>query len=444
MFSPSVFRWFGLAFLLFIAALALGNIVLLSGAVFVLLIALLGVLFLPPSGMSLDRRLPRSVCWAGEVVEVCREVRVESGAGALFVHDALPEQVRLVDGSNYRVVWKWPGPKTFDLSYRLMCPKRGILHLDGTEWQTQDPLDLRRSVVESPESDLKLSVVPRLRSVDRLNDARSVAAKTPVNMRTPRVGVSTTDFVDLRTYTPGDTIRSINWKASARNLATSNELLVNRYEPEGRMTAWVFLDGADYMDVGTTLTSPIEHAIEAMGTLSWYFLSRGYTLGAYVYNSPTGLLSPDLGKKQFHQLTQLLLSFRTGPADEDLLEAVERCKSFLSRLQPEVFIITRLDVHYPRPGEDGAVRDRFETAVKRLAHLRSKANRLDKVRIINVGPQEYLPLATALERQTLSLMRWEAQPLASLIGRAGASVLEWNPMQEDFALAMLRQISSQR
>ena len=444
MFSPSLFRWIGLAFLLVISALVVGNIVLLSGAVFVLLIALLGVLFFPPGKISLDRRLPRSVCWAGDVVEIRREVQVDRGAGALFIHDALPEQVQLVDGNNYRVIWKWPGSKKYDLSYSLVCPKRGILLLEDTEWQAQDPLSLRKTVVEKPNSELKLSVVPRLQNVDRLNDARSIASKTPLNMRMPRVGVSTTDFVDLRTYTPGDTIRSINWKASARNLATSSELLVNRYEPEGRMTVWVFLDGADYMDVGTTLTSPIEHAVEAMGTLSWYFLSRGYTLGAYIYNSPTGLLSPDVGKKQFHHLTQSLLSFKTGQPDEDLLEAVERCKSFLFRLQPEVFVITRLDVHYPRPGESPDARDRFETAVKRLAHLRSKANRFDKVRIINVGPQEYLPLATALEGHTLSLMQWEAQPQSRLIRQAGASVLEWNPMQEDFAVAMLRQLSTQR
>ena len=258
------------------------------------------------------------------------------------------------------------------------------------------------------------------------------------------MGASTTDFVDIRPYSPGDTIRSINWKASARSLASKQELLVNRYQPEGRMAVWVFLDGANYMDVGTSLFSPIEHAIEAVGALAWYHLIRGYTLGAYMYNCPSSMVPPDLGRKQFNRLAQVLSALRTGPPTEGLLEAVERCKGFLYRLQPDVFVITRLDAHYPRLGQSREALDSLTSGIRRLTSLKSQSNRAGRVHVVQVGIQEYLPMETSLADQTMSLIGWEAQPLSGLLRRAGASVLEWNPVQEEFASALLREVSTPR
>ena len=247
-----------------------------------------------------------------------------------------------------------------------------------------------------------------------------------------------TDFIDLRRYTPGDTIRSINWKASARNADGRNELLVNRYEPEGRKATWIFLDCAGYMEVGTSLTSPMEHAIEAVNTLAWFYLSRGYTLGAYAYNSPGGFLFPDEGMRQFDRLTEMLLSVRAGGESEDLLQAVERCKSFLLRLRPETFLVSRLDVHYPRQGESAESLDRFATGVRRLSAWKSRSSAVGATKVVDVSPQAYLPPEPPLEGQALSLMRWEAQPPSKALRGAGATVLHWNPLQEEFSKVLLR------
>ena len=65
MYSSSFFRWIGLSFLLLFLALALGNPVLLTSAVFFLLVALLGALFTPPSDISIVRRLSRAFAGPG-------------------------------------------------------------------------------------------------------------------------------------------------------------------------------------------------------------------------------------------------------------------------------------------------------------------------------------------------------------------------------------------
>ena len=164
----------------------------------------------------------------------------------------------------------------------------------------------------------------------------------------------------------------INWKASARAAGSINEPLVNEPEPETRKAVWIFMDVADYMDVGVPLSNPLENMVEASGTLAQYYLSKGSVLGAYAFNTYGGegeMLAPDSRMSQFNRLVQMLTRLRTGPPEQDLLQSVELCKNFLFRLRPDVFIITRLDTFYSMPGESTVSLERFKSAVRRLIAL---------------------------------------------------------------------------
>ena len=144
MLSALPARWLALAFLLLALALVFGNPILLAGSVFVLLIVLLGTLLTPPGGIEVEREMTRLVCWAGDRLEVRRRVHVRSGLGTLYVHDELPAEMEVVEGNNFRAVWKWPGPKIYDLSYEFLCPKRGLYELGETLRDTEGALGLQR------------------------------------------------------------------------------------------------------------------------------------------------------------------------------------------------------------------------------------------------------------------------------------------------------------
>ena len=205
---------------------------------------------------------------------------------------------------------------------------------------------------------------------------------------------------------------------------------------------WIFLDMADYMDVGAPLSNPLENTVEASGTLAQYYLSRGSTLGAFAYNSSgdTGeLLSPEAGGRQFNRLMRMLAGLKPGPPDQDLLQSVERCKDFLYQMRPEVFIITRLDVHYPRPGEVAASFDRLKAAVNRLTSLRTLSRRYGRVRVVHVDPQEPRTVS-----QGLGLTRWETRLVARDLREVGATVIEWEPAREEFMSALVRHIDAYR
>ena len=190
------------------------------------------------------------------------------------------------------------------------------------------------------------------------------------------------------------------------------------------------------MDVGLPLSNPLENTVEAAGALAQYHLVRGATLGAYAYNSSEGrggLLTPESGRSQFRRLVQMLAGLKPGPPREDLLQATERCKGFLLRLQPDVFVITRLDVHYDRPGETSGSLERLESAVNRLASLGAASSRRNQVSVVHVAPREG-PEWTG----------WEAQVIAGEVRDAGARVITWEPAREEFAAVLLRHAGTDR
>ena len=441
-YHPSQLSWTAVALLLLVAGLVLGNVVLLAGAVFLLVAALLSTALPPPSGIVVTRSLAKVACWVGDSLTVERRLSVRGGIGVVFVHDELPPEARVVNGSNLRVVWKWPGSYAADISYEVQFSKRGMFTLEETGWESRAPFGVNQGASGFCGPAYQVSVVPRLRSITRLNAVRAVGRSGRYLGDLARTGAATDDFRELRPYQPGDPFKRINWKASARGIRADNLPLVNDVEPETKKGVWIFLDMADYMDVGVPLSNPLENTVEASGALAQYYLAQGSTLGAYAYNSYDGrgeLLTPETGKRQFNRLIQMLAGLKPGPPEEDLLQAVERCKSFLLRLQPAVFIITRLDVHYLRPGETAGSFDRFKTAVIRLASLGTLSGRYSPVRVVHVDPQE-----SSETSQGLGLSRWETRFVARDLRDAGASVIEWEPAREEFTSVLVRHVEAYR
>ena len=440
MFQQSQLAWAAIALALLLLGLALGNLVLLTGAVFLLLITLLSTALPPAAGVVVERGLSRATCWVGDMVTVRRELTALSGVGPIFVHDELPPEAEVVEGSNLRVVWKWPGRLSVDLSYQLRFPKRGLYALPESSWESQAPLASNSGASGSCGPVFEVAVVPRIRNVTRLNLVRAVRRGARFSGDLAKTGASTDEFKELRPYQPGDPFKRINWKASARASAAGGVPLVNELEPETKRAVWVFLDTAHYMDVGVPLSNPLESTVEASGTLAQYYLSRGSTFGAYAYNSAGGgseLLTPETGNRQFNRLMDMLAGLKPGPAEQDLLQSVERCKSFLYRIRPDVFVITRLDVHYARPGEDSTEFERFKTAISRLISLKPRSTRTSRVQVVHVEPQE-----AATETRGLGLTRWETRHVARELRGKGASVIEWEPAREEFTSVLVRHVDS--
>ena len=83
----------------------------------------------------------------------------------------------------------------------------------------------------------------------------------------------------------------------------------------------------------------------------------------------------------------------------------------------------------------------FVAGIRRLVSLRPQSRRRNQVRVIDLEAQGYQNTTSEKEAMAAGLMRWEGQPLYSILRRSGAVVLPWDPKQQDFATVLMRHMN---
>ena len=106
--------------------------------------------------------------------------------------------------------------------------------LDAMSWvlEASDLLGLYRRRRRSPDAEVALAL-PRLTSLVARRQVHELEASLPA----PRAG-SGTELFGIREYRPGDPLRRIHWRSSAKR----GELIVREYEPPGVQTLGIFCD----------------------------------------------------------------------------------------------------------------------------------------------------------------------------------------------------------
>ncbi|MBI4328507.1 MAG: DUF58 domain-containing protein [Chloroflexi bacterium] len=461
-------RLLGSLLLLLATALVLANATLLFLGVFALSLVMLGLSVEPPSPPTITRSIRKTSFWVDETITVELAVSIQGGIGPVLIFDELQKEMELVLGSNIRLFWKGPGVAEFIHSYSVRCPRRGVYELPPTQWETRHPLEFLKADQGRTGEPLRITVLPRVLAIRRVRNVRGLAVTPYPMVDIARVGVATTDFREIREYVPGDPIRNINWKATARQVSSgAGKPLVNVFEFEGKKAVWLFFDSSEHMGVGTNIHSPLEHGIEAASALGYYYLSRGYYVGGHFSVRPDKFLYPDAGRRQFYRLTQELLTLRPYGRNYDLPGAVRVCQSQLLAYLPRCVILTRLDTSdeyaVSTPDAAGVLDDSLAAVPKQLAfpvehHVesdllrgvrsllsfsRSRRSRIS-VWIIALNGYSYAPSDAPTGPAAAALRAFETRPLVRELRRNGASVLAWNPFQEAFAKVLLRQLKLER
>ena len=114
----------------------------------------------------------------------------------------------------------------------LPALRRGPVAARGWRIHTSDPLGFFRGVRPTPDSEIAL-ILPRFASLAGRREPRELEASLPV----PRAG-SGNELFGIREYRPGDSLRRIHWRSSARH----GELVVREYEPPGVQSLAICLD----------------------------------------------------------------------------------------------------------------------------------------------------------------------------------------------------------
>jgi uncharacterized protein (DUF58 family) len=329
---------------IFFSGFFLANSILICASFIPLFIYLIGVFVGSPEVQTKKDSFPSSVR-LGELVEVKLAGKITGGPGAVVICDEVPELFQLVEGSNYKIVSKEFKEEEFGFSYKIRCTKCGNYSL-GTGWTTRHILGLTETQVSVDEI-RQLRVFPALAKIRKM---KLPFLTTPImhpSGSITKIGPLSTDFKEIRNYFYGDPFKIINWKASAR-AASWGKLypLVNEYEREGKLAIWLFLDANPALRIGTSMENALEYGIRAAYSISYYFLSKGYSLGMYVYNHKGETVYFDTGKKQFFKIAYKLLNLTPPKSglqvfwDEGFSEAVRRNRKCLINRSPAIIILT--------------------------------------------------------------------------------------------------------
>ncbi len=124
-------------------------------------------------------------------------------------------------------------PKAGWVDSRTLGPLgRGAIVARSWVLESGDPLGLFRFRRSGADAEVGV-VLPRFMSLDARPQARELEA----SVSAPRAG-SGTELFGVREYRPGDPLRRIHWRSSAR----LGELVVREYEPPGIQTVGIFCD----------------------------------------------------------------------------------------------------------------------------------------------------------------------------------------------------------
>jgi uncharacterized protein (DUF58 family) len=134
------------------------------------------------------------------------------------------EQVSAATGLVPRSGWR--------RAVELQGLRRGPVGARALVVESSDVAGLFRSRRPSPDAEVAL-VLPRFVS----RGGRPQAIEIEASVAAPRAG-SGTDLFGVREYRPGDSLRRIHWRSSARH----GELVVREYEPPGVQTLGIFCD----------------------------------------------------------------------------------------------------------------------------------------------------------------------------------------------------------
>lgn len=163
----------------------------------------------------------------------------------------------------------------------------------------------------------------------RMSSRASLGGRSQRRSDAERTGHSSGDSIELRelrAHQPGDAMRKIAWKASARR----GILLVRDEELMERQSLWVILDASLELWAGVIGSAPLDNAIDQLASLSRKYIALGDRVGLGIMAARTLAWVPlDSGAIQLARLTNAFLKAaqlwdadRSGCDEDDVARVV--------------------------------------------------------------------------------------------------------------------------
>ncbi len=265
-----------------------------------------GILF-QPEELKLRVTREQSASRVGHGGKVVVKLTITNEGGRLeevTVKDLVPPALEVVDGAATMVMALAPR-QTVEMEYTLEG-RRGFYQFPGMEVVAGDGLGLftRRATLDAPGRIFVLPEVVRLREVDiRPRQTKVYSGSIPARQGGPGV-----EFFGVRAYQPGDPLRWLNARATARH---EQSLFVNEFEQDRVADVGLILDARLRSNVRSPDGSLFDHSVEATAALADVFLKRGNRVGLVMYAATVDWTFPGYGNVQRERIMRALARART-------------------------------------------------------------------------------------------------------------------------------------
>ena len=200
------------------------------------------------------------------------------------------------------------------------CTRRGVFTLGGTTLETGDPFGIYTLTIEDPTSST-LAVMPPIISLPHFNILSS--GWTGEGRTNPRSLEETINASHTREMLPGDPMRLIHWKSTARR----NKYFVRQSEGTHAGDWWILLDLHNESQVGTGADSTEEHGVILATSLIAQGLNEDHSVGLAINGEEPAWHIP---RHNEHQQRALMKSLAVAsPSDMDLKDYLQRSGSAL-------------------------------------------------------------------------------------------------------------------
>ena len=203
------------------------------------------------------------------------------------------------------------------------CTRRGVFRLGGTLLETGDPFGIYTLTLEDPTSST-LAVMPPIVPLPRFHILTSGWAGD--GRTNPRSLEETINASHTREMRPGDPMKMIHWKTTARR----NEFHVRQADGTHAGDWWILLDLHRESQVGASWDGTEEHGVILAASLIAQGLKEDHSVGLAVNGSEPSWHVPRRNEYQQRSLLKSLAS--ASPSDMELKDYLRNMnKSFGNR-----------------------------------------------------------------------------------------------------------------
>jgi uncharacterized protein (DUF58 family) len=230
-------------------------------------------------------------------------LRASRAVDRLELRLAVPEGLEVLDAAAAQAV-KLRAGETLELPVVVRCQRWGVYDLGEIELRARDRL--RIVVWEKRARDVReLKVYPSPETLSSI--IAPVETQAFAGSEVARVKGGGIEYADIRDFAPGDRLRTINWRASARR----GTLVVNERHPERNTDVVLFVDS--FFDLRGAAGSTLDDAVRAAATLAELYLERRDRVGLVSFGGILRWIQPGMGLTQRYRLIETLLETGVAP-----------------------------------------------------------------------------------------------------------------------------------